>query len=99
MLLRHCTGDLDHMRSHASVVLTALTTSSGSGDALQYAAECLRANKNIVLHAVRNGEGALEYASEELKDDDEVVKLAFRNYPTQLAFASARLQDKYLEEF
>ena len=58
--------------------------------------EELRADKEIVLEAIRkeNGydEASLRYASEELKADKEVVLEAVRNNGNALQFASEELQ-------
>ncbi len=47
-----------------------------NGWALQYASEGLKANKVIVLAAVKRNRNALEDASEDLRGDSEVVMAA-----------------------
>jgi hypothetical protein len=47
-----------------------------SGDALQYASEVLRGDREVVMAAVQQNGDALAYASEELKGDREVVMAA-----------------------
>ena len=44
--------------------------------ALQYAAKPLRADREIVLAAVKRDGYALQYASEELQQDEELKKIA-----------------------
>ena len=52
----------------------------------------LRADKQIVLAAVRGAGSALQYASAELQDDKDVVLAAAMQDPTALLWASAALQ-------
>ena len=48
----------------------------GKNTAIEYASEELRADKEVVMAAVKNDGFALEYASDELKADKELVMLA-----------------------
>lgn len=60
---------------------------------LEYAAPKLRADREVVLQAVRQNGKALQYASEELKNDREVVLQAITQNGKALQYASPELQD------
>jgi len=65
------------------------------GRALQYASEELRANKEIVLAAIKKAEypgWALKYASEELRANKEILLEAVKNDGEALNFASEELR-------
>jgi hypothetical protein len=49
-----------------------------NGQALQFASQLLRGEKDIVLAAVRNEGVALEYASSEMRNDVDVADTAVR---------------------
>ena len=79
------------------VVLAALehTIAHATGDfSLEWAAEELRADREVVLKCVGSAETAwmLQEASEELRDDDEVVLVAVANDGCALEHASDRLR-------
>lgn len=60
---------------------------------LPMASEALRADKKIVLEALKSdNEGILESVSPELRDDPEVVIVAVRSHGYNLRFASDRLR-------
>ena len=61
------------------------------GYALQYAAEELRADREVVLEAVRQCGDALQYAAEELRADREVVLEAVRQCGHALEHAAYEL--------
>ena len=64
-----------------------------SGWDLKYAGEELRADKEVVMTAVKqNGYYALEHASEELRGDREVVLAAVKNNGSALEYASEELK-------
>ena len=44
-----------------------------NGLTLQYASDVLKADREIVLEAVKNSGDALEWASDELKADKEII--------------------------
>ena len=46
------------------------------GSALEYADDSLKADREVVLEAVKTWGSALKYASEELQNDPELKKLA-----------------------
>jgi hypothetical protein len=60
--------------------------------ALKFASDTLKADKEVVLHAVRNNGLALEFASETLRGDKEVVKAAFVSTGLSLQFADITLR-------
>ena len=59
---------------------------------LIYTSEELRADKEVVMAAVKNDGFALEYASEELKADREVVMAAVKNDGDALYFATDEMR-------
>lgn len=63
-----------------------------TGKAIRYAAEELRANKEVVLAAVSQDGHALQYASEELRDDQDIVFRAVTQNASSLKWASSKLQ-------
>jgi len=65
-----------------------------SDDALAHVSNALRADKRLVLIAVKNKGTMLRHASEELRNDQEVVLAAVSTTPAALQFASARLKAK-----
>ena len=58
---------------HRGSVLMA--ESDVTGKALEFADESLKADREVVLEALRGDADALEYASEELQNDPELKKL------------------------
>ena len=72
-----------------------MTAAVGSAwNALGYAAEELRGDRDVVLAAVRHDGYALQFASDELKDDKEIVLTAIETYEGDvLEYASERLKD------
>ena len=63
------------------------------GFALQWAE--LRADRDVVLSAVRKNGGALRYTSAELKADQDVVAAAVQQTVHALQFASAELRASF----
>jgi hypothetical protein len=63
-----------------------------NGLALQYAADALKADYDIVLAAVQQDGRALEFASDELKADREIVLAAVAEHRGALEFAAHALQ-------
>ena len=64
-----------------------------NGLTLQYASDELKADREIVLEAIRNSRGhALEWASNELKGDREVVLEAVNKSGRNLQYASEALK-------
>lgn len=62
-------------------------------DLLRRLPESLRADKEIVMLAVKSGDmDGLQEASEELQDDEEVVELALKCCESQMEYASDRLK-------
>ena len=64
-----------------------------NGDALDYASDELKDNKEVVLEAIRQYGDALEYTSERLQDNKEVVLIASKQNGLSLKYASKILQD------
>jgi len=67
-----------------------------SGEALKFAAEELRGDREIVLEAVRENGDALQFASEELKADREVVLEAVRRNDLALMHAPLEIRGESL---
>ena len=70
------------------------------GEALAYASQCLRNDREIVLEAVMCGHrdddessGPLEFASEDLRNDQDIVLEAVKGSEYALQFASEDLQN------
>ena len=64
------------------------------GTKLENASEELRADREVVMAAVRNnGEQSLEFASDNLKGDKEVVLAAVKERSTALDFADDSLKN------
>ena len=61
-------------------------------EALKYASDELRADRDVVLEAVKRCGLALEYASDELRADRDVVTEAVKNNPLGFDFAGEELQ-------
>ena len=58
-------------------IVSRLTTVKQNGYALDYADDSLKADREVVLAAVKEyGRAALQYASEELQQDEELQKIA-----------------------
>jgi hypothetical protein len=55
--------------------------------------EELKANKNVVMAAVKNRGMVLEYASNDLKKDFDVVLAAVKQFGSALKYASDELKD------
>ena len=72
-----------------------------TGNALEYASEELKGDKEVVLVAVNQKEGgyAVQFASEELKGDKQVVLAAVNQSGWALQFASPALQSGGLESY
>ena len=68
------------------------------GDALEYASEELRGDREVVMEAVKQDGDALQYASEELRGDREVVMEAVKQNAYALFYASEELQDDLKKE-
>jgi len=63
------------------------------GDNLQYASEELRADREVVLAAVKSdNDYALRYACKELRGDKEVVVAAINDWSDNIEFASEKLR-------
>ena len=70
------------------------------GNALEYADESLKKDKEIVMAAVKQGGHALEYADESLKKNKEIVMAAVKQDSLALDFADESLQkDKEFADF
>jgi len=63
------------------------------GAVLRYTCEEIRAQKDIVLIALRDWAHALEYASPELKNDIELVTIAIKRNPTTIKYAGEEVRD------
>ena len=77
-------------------VILAAIHSDGNGyqhDALQYVPSRFRADKEIILEAVKLSGHALVYASDTLKNDQDVVTVAIMSGPRCLKYASDTLKD------
>ena len=61
--------------------------------ALRYASEELKNDREVVLQVVKQDGGALRYASEELKNDREVVLAAVKQNGWALMYASEELKN------
>lgn len=62
-----------------------------NGLTLQYASDVLKADREIVLEAVKNSGDALEWASDELKADKEIILEAVKKNGCSLQYASDEL--------
>jgi hypothetical protein len=70
-----------------------------NGLALKYMPEKFRADKVIVIKALKNSAGfALKYASENLRADREVVIESIKHWRAPLNYASEELQKEFNEE-
>ena len=86
--------------SNREEVLEAVRT---NGTMLQYAADSLKADREVVLEAVKSwtparapiilNNNALQYAADSLKADREVVLEAVKKYRSALQYASEELQN------
>ena len=59
-----------------------------NGAVLQYAPEDIRADRQMVLQAVRQNGTVLQYAPEDIRADEEIVLQAIRQNPMALQYAS-----------
>merc|ERR1711896_13437 len=66
----------------------------GKGSLLQYASKDLKADREIVLAAVKNRGSLLRNAPKELKNDREIVLAALMNTGNALEFASEEWADQ-----
>ena len=64
------------------------------GEILQYASTRLKADKEVVLKAVKSCGANLQYASEELKNDKEVVLESIRLQADAFNYASQELKEE-----
>lgn len=62
---------------------------------LQFASRNLKADKELVLHAVKRCWKALEYASCEVRSDEDVVAAALAQNPLALQFAADNIKNDY----
>ena len=63
------------------------------GGALEYANDSLKADREVVLEAIKNSDGGmLQYADDSLKADRELVLEAVKSVGWALDFASNELQ-------
>eukprot|EP00435_Cladocopium_sp_Y103_P065355 s278_g27.t1 len=62
------------------------------GQALEFASERLRSDKEVVLEAVRQDGSMLQFASEKMRSDKEVVLEAVRQDGSMLQFASEKMR-------
>lgn len=91
-------GDKKVMMKLVSCNEAALDRTSNvnkNGEALRFASEAVRADKEVVMAALRGNGLCLKFAADTLKADKEVVMLAVDqegNHEATLAFASAALQ-------
>ena len=66
---------------------------SQNGNALRFASEELRNDRDVVKAAVSNKDQSLLYASEDLKSDKEIVMIAMNKNVSSLYYASEKLQN------
>ena len=90
-------GATDELKNDKEMVLFAVSHGSAPHQCdpdiiLRYASEAIRADKDVVLAAVRRNGWSLEYASEELKADKDVVLVATINNSWSLTYASPALR-------
>ena len=82
------------MWSDRDRVLEALEKKGGW--VLQYAADALQADREVVLAAVKQQGGALKHASDALRGDKQVVLAAVKGYGHALEYASDALKSDAL---
>ena len=70
-------------------VLEAVRT---QGNLLEFAAENLKDDEEIVRKALENNGEAMEFASDRLKNNKEIILLAIKNAPWTACYASERLK-------
>ena len=90
-------GATDELKNDKEMALFAVSHGSAPHQCdpdiiLRYASEAIRADKDVVLAAVRRNGWSLEYASEELKADKDVVLVATINNSWSLTYASPALR-------
>lgn len=91
-------GATDELKNDKEFVLFAVRHGSPPHQCdpdivLRYASEEMRADKDVVLAAVRKNGWSLYYASEELKADKDVVLVATINNSWSLTYASPTLRE------
>ena len=79
----------EKLKNYIDYVLEAIKL-YGS-DALKYASDELKADKEVVSEAVKNNGLALEYASDELKADRKIIIEAIKQDDISLQYASDKL--------
>lgn len=90
-------SEFDEKKNWATKSFVLEKLDSGDDWVLKHASSELRADKEVVLKAVKRGGAELQYASPELRDDMEVVKAAVGNVGDAIRYASQRLRsDKEL---
>ena len=60
---------------------------------LDYASDELKADKEVVMAAVKSKGWALQFATDELKADKEVVLVAIKSDPDAIEYASGSLKN------
>jgi hypothetical protein len=80
------------LQSHKATVLEALGCIGDVRDLLRYTSTKLRADREVVMAAVRKRGAALQYASSKLRGDREVVMAAVRKRGAALQYASSKLR-------
>ena len=76
------------LKSDEKLILQLLEYVKSRQYLLNYTAENIKSNKEIVLKAVKINGWNLQYASEELKNDKEVVFVAVSEYSSSIEYAS-----------
>jgi hypothetical protein len=79
------------LKSDEKLILQLLDYVKSRQYILNYTAENIKSNKEIVLKAVKINGWNLQYASEELKNDKEVVFEAVSEYSSSIEYASERI--------
>ena len=77
------------VRDHKRFMLLALAS---NGQALRFASDELRADRDLVRVAVAQCDHALKHASDELRADPDVVRAALAQDSSALRYASAELR-------
>ena len=83
------------MKSNKNVIIEILKFSETPwiSETIKYSNDNIRADRDIILIAVKKGGSSLEYASSELKNDKEIVFEAVNEAPSAIAYASSEILD------
>ena len=87
----HVTAEF--VRDGLKFINKSLEAVKNDGQALYYASEELRNDKEVVLQAVKTYGRALEFASNELKNDRQIVLESVKNNGLSLKYASEQLKN------